>query len=349
MKKIGLVAVVLMFVLSPLTVRSAEKQFKWVFEYHGPSTHNRAGNTAPMCGGFMDAVEKKSGGRIKFERHWGGQPVPVQEMLSAVKHGTLDIISETPDYYSGQVAIGDIGMMPKTFRTNEDVFDLWWNSPLGKIMDEAYQKKAGVKVLFPLIFGDSTIQVSKKIKKIRKLEDFNGLKMRAPGGIPHLVTKALGGAPVSIVGAEYYTAMQRGVVDAGIMPTYSLESYKMWEVADQVVTPPIFGCCFMFWFVNLNKWNELGPELQKLFFSTHREMESQFISYNADDDARVEKIAKEKGVEFYTLPPSEQEKLFKAMENVWDEYIAKCDKQGMKSEASQVRSILHERFYSKKK
>jgi len=78
-------------------------------------------------------------------------------------------------------------------------------------------------------------------------------------------------------------------------------------------------------------------------------MESKFISYNVEDDARVIKIAKERGVEFYTLPPAEQEKLYKAMENVWDEYVAKCDKQGMKNEAIQVRSILHERFYSQKK
>lgn len=348
MKKIGLVAVVLMFVLSSFTVQSAEKQFKLVFEYHGPATHNRAGNTAPMCGGFMDTVEKKSGGRIKFERHWGGQPVPVLEMLSAVKRGTLDIISETPDYYSGQVAIGDIGIMPKTFRTNEDIFDLWWNSPLGKIIDEAYQKRAGVKVLFPHIFGDSTIQVAKATKKIRRFEDFNGLKMRAPGGIPQIVTKALGAAPVSIVGAEYYTAMQRGVVDAGIMPTYSLESYKLWEVADQVVNPPIFSSCFMLWFINMDKWKELGPELQQLIISTHRETEKPSISYIVDDDARVEKIAREKGVQFYTLPSVDQEKLLKAMENVWDDYIAKCEKQGMKSEATQVKAILHERFNSKK-
>lgn len=348
MKRIGLSAVVLVFVLYPLFAQSAETQHKLVFEYHGPATHNRAGNSAPMVGGYMDAVEKKSGGRIKFERHWGGAPVPVNEMLDAVRHGALDIISETPDYYSGKVALGDIGMMPKTFRKNEDVFDLWRNSALGKIMDETYQKKAGVKVLFPMIFGDGTIQVSKNAKKIRKIEDFNGMKMRAPGGIPHLCAKALGAAPVSIVGAEYYTAMQRGVIDAGIMTTYSLESYKMWEVADQVVLPPVFNCCFMLWFVNMEKWNALGPELQKLMISTHEEMEPRFYSYLKEDDAKVEKMAKERGIEFYTLPQPDQDKMWKAMENVWDDYVAKNAKQGLEKEAKQVRAILNERFNATK-
>ena len=348
MKKLGLTAVALAFILCPFTVQSAEKQIKFIFEYHGPATHNRAGNSAPMVGGFMDAVEKKSGGRIKFERHWGGEPVPVLEMLEAVRRGTLDIISETPNYYSGKIALGDIGMMPKTFRTNEDLYDLWVNSPLGKIVEDSYQKRLGVKVLFPMIFGDSTVQVSRKSKKIRKLEDFNGLKIRAPGGIPHLVAKALGSSPVSIVGGEYYTAMQRGTIDAGIMTTYSLESYKMWEVCDQVVLPPVFHNCFMLWFINNEKWKELGPELQNLMITTHKEMEPQFISFNVEDDTRVIKLAKEKGIEIYTLPPAEQEKLYKAMDPVWDDYVEKCAKQGLESEARQVRAILEERFNKKK-
>lgn len=343
-KKIGLAIIALVFILCPFSAQSAEKQFNLVFEYHGPSTHARAGNKAPMAGGYMDAVEKKSGGRIKFERHWGGEPVPVKEALDAVKRGTLDIISETASYYSGKVAIGDIGMMPKNYRTFSDVFDLWWNTPLGKIIDNVYQKRAKVKVLFPLIFAPENMQISKRTKKIRKFEDLKGLKIRAGGGMPDLAAKAIGGAPVTTIGGEYYTAMQRGTIDAGIMTTYSLESYRMWEVCDQVVNPPIFNRCHMLWYMNLDKWNELGPELQNLLISTHREMETRFISFINVDDARVEKLAREKGVEFYTLPKEDADKMWKAVEPVWDEYVKKCAKQGTESEAKQVRAILNERF-----
>jgi TRAP-type C4-dicarboxylate transport system substrate-binding protein len=344
MKKIGLVAMVFVFVLFSFTVESAEKEFKLVFEYHGPATHTRAGNKAPMCGGYLDAVEKKSGGRIKFERHWGGEPVPTKEMLDALRKGTLDIITEVASYYSGKVAIGDIGMMPKNYRTFSDVFDLWWHSPLGNIIDSVYQKRAGVKVLFPLIFAPENMQISKKSKKIRKFEDFKGLKIRGGGGMADLAAKAIGGAPVTTIGGEYYTAMQRGTIDAGIMTTYSLESYKMWEVCDQVVNPPIFNSCWQPWFMNLNKWNELGPELQNLLISTHREMETHFISYINVDDARIEKLARERGIEFYTLPLAEAEKMWKAVGPVWDDYVEKCAMQGTESEAKQVRAILQERF-----
>jgi TRAP-type C4-dicarboxylate transport system substrate-binding protein len=343
-KKIGLAVIALVFVLCPFSAQGAEKQFNLVFEYHGPSTHSRAGNKAPMVGGWMDAVEKRSGGRIKFERHWGGEPVPVKEALDALKRGSLDIITEVPHFYSGKIAIADIGIMPKNYRTFSDIFDLWWNSPLGTIIDTVYQKRVNAKVLFPLIFAAENMQISKRTAKIRKFEDLKGLKIRAAGGLAHLSVKCIGGAPVSTIGGEYYTAMQRGTIDAGIMTTYSLESYKMWEVCHQVVNPPIFNRCHQLWWINLDKWNELGPELQDILIGTSRMMEVRFISHINVDDARIEKLARERGVEFYTLPDEEADKMWKAVEPVWDEYVKKCAKQGLESEAKQVRAILNERF-----
>ena len=53
--------------------------------------------------------------------------------------------------------------------------------------------------------------------------------------------KLLGASPVMTIGGEYYQAMQKGIVDAGLMTTYSLKQYRLWEVADQVVNPPLIG------------------------------------------------------------------------------------------------------------
>ena len=293
----------------------------------------------------MDLVEKNSKGRIKFERHWGGEPVPVKQALDALRVGTLDVLTEVPHYYSGKIAIADIGIMPRNYRTFSDVFDLWWNSPLGKIIDDVYQKRANAKTLYPLIFAPENMQISKKTKKIRHFEDLKGLKIRAAGGLAHLAVKAIGGAPVTTIGGEYYTAMQRGTIDAGIMTTYSLESYKMWEVCQQVVDPPIFNRCHQLFWINLDKWKEMGPELQNVMINAARALwRPRSISYINVDDARITKLARKKGVEFYVLPLEDQAKMWKAVEPVWDAYVAKCEKQGLGAEAKQVREILAKRF-----
>ena len=334
----------LVFVILPLSVDCGAKQFTLVFESMHPSTHSRSGAKTPSPGGWMDAVERESGGQIKFEQHWGGEPVPTKEVLDALRLGTIDLFSGSQLLFSGKLALADIGMMPMNYQTFSDIFDLWWNSPLGEIIDGAYQERFNVKYVYPQVFAAENFQIAKGTKKIRTLEDFQGLKIRAAGGMANLTVKALGGSPVTTMSAEYYTAMQRGIIDAGLMTTYSLEGYKMWEICDQVVGPPVFPACHSAVFMNLDTWKKVGPGLQKVMIDAIRKMETRNISFINVDDARIEKLAKAKGVEFYTLPPKEQDKMLKVLEPIWDMYVEKCAKQGLGKEAEKVRAIISERF-----
>jgi len=322
---------------------AAEKPVKLITENTYPSTHARFGAKA-VLGQWMDAVEKESKGSITFERHWAGEPVPAKEALNALEKGTLDVLMGFPHYWSGKIAIADVAGMPKNFKTFADIYDLWWNSPMGDIIDKVYQKKAKAKFMWPAIFAPEDFQVGKRAKKVRKVDDFRGMKIRGGGGTIGATIKALGGSPVATVGGEYYTAMQRGTIDMGLMTTYSLETYKMWEVCDQVVGPPIFNHCFVGVWMNLDKWNALSPRQRFILINTARKMETHFIAYCELDDSRVIKLAKSKGVEFYTFPPEEQKKMWAAVLPVWKDYVELCKKQGTGKEAQQVADIVQKRF-----
>jgi TRAP-type C4-dicarboxylate transport system substrate-binding protein len=327
--------------------QAQEKPATIILESVYPPSHARLGEKTPL-GTWLDLVEKNSKGMIKIERHWAGEPVPSKEALDGLSTGVLDMLIAFPPFYSGKIGIADVAAMPKNFKRFEDVFDLWWNSPLGEIIDKAYQRKFNAKFLFPAIFAPENFQVSKKSRKIRKFDDFKGMKIRAGGGALNETVKAIGGSPVQTVGGEYYTAMQRGIVDAGLMTTYSLETYKMWEVADVVVNPPIFNNCFVGVWMNLDKWKSLSPELQRLFIDTARQLEPQWIKFCKDDDIRIEDIAKKHGVEFYVLPPEEQAKMWEAVAPVWNDYVENCKKQGLGEEAKQIMEIMKKRFDSYK-
>jgi TRAP-type C4-dicarboxylate transport system substrate-binding protein len=348
MKKIVILGFVSFFVMAISLCTSGwakDKTVTIIMENTYTPSHSRLGAKA-VIGTWMDFVEANSNGMIKFDRHWAGEPVPTKESLDALTMGTLDMVVAFPPYFSGKIGSADVCAMPKNFRTNSDIYDLWWNTPLGEIIDKAYQKKANAKFLFPAIFGPENFQIGKRTKEIREFKDFNGLKIRAGGGAPHQTVMAIGGSAVQTTGGEYYTAMQRGTIDAGLMTTYSLETYKMWEVCDQVVNPPIFNNCFVGVWINLDKWNSLSPELQTILIDSARKLETKWISYLSMDDARIENIAKKKGVEFYVLPLAEQEKMWNAISPVWDFYITNCAKQGLENEAKQVMDIINKRFYS---
>jgi TRAP-type C4-dicarboxylate transport system substrate-binding protein len=324
---------------------AADKPVTLIVENVYPPSHSRLGAKA-VIGKWFDAVEKNSNGMIKLDRHWAGEPVPEKEALDALSVGTLDMVVAFPPFFSGKVGIADVAAMPKNFRTFADIYDLWWNTPLGEIIDKAYQKRVNAKFLFPAIFAPENFQIGKKTKKIRKFEDFSGLKIRAGGGALNETVRAIGGFPVQTVTGEYYTAMQRGTIDAGLMTTYSLETYKMWEVCDQVVNPPIFNHCFVGVWMNLDKWKALSPALQNVIIDSARKLETCFIAFCDIDDARIENIAKKHGVEFYTLPPEEQAKMWKAVGPVWNSYIDNCEKQGLGNDAKQIRNIMEKRFTS---
>jgi len=344
MKKRWMFVVFILVVFSlSMTTAKAEKPISLVFQSNYPATHSRIGDKTPI-GDVLRAIEKDSGGRIKLERHWAGEPVPKKETLEGVGKGIIDMLLSAQTYYSGKIAIADHGIMPKNFRTNDDIFDLWWNTPMGKIIDDVYQKRANAKVIAPMPFSNYVIQVRKGSKKIRKFEDFKGRKMRAPGGMAAMAAKGLGASPVLTIGGGYYTAMQRGTVDTGMMPMYTFQAYKIWEVSDQAVLPNIFNNCFTFLYINLDTWNKLGPELQKIVTGAARRMESRMNAFIAVDDVRVKKLSLDKGVEFYTLPPEDTEKMWKAVENVWDLYIERNTKQGLGAEAKIIREITQKRF-----
>jgi TRAP-type C4-dicarboxylate transport system substrate-binding protein len=240
-----------------------QKQVTLVFESFWPATHNRAGGRSPIAE-WLTFVEKESAGRIAFERHWGGEPVPAREGLDALSRGTVDMMLLALPYYSGKVGIGEALGLPMSLRTTADLYDLWWYSPAGKIIDDVYRERANVTLLFPFASTSYGIQISKRTEKVRNFEDLKGLKLRAPGGMIHQTMKLLGVTPVLTVAGEYYTAVQRGTIDGGLMPPYAFQAYKMWEVCDQQINPPVMSTTCMFIGMNLDKWNELSAELQKI-------------------------------------------------------------------------------------
>ena len=294
---------------------------------------------------WQEEVEKASNGRIKFEYHPGGEPVVKAEALRGLSKGTIDVLTSASTYYSGDCAIADFMLGPKNFKTYEDLFDLCYGE-VGNIIDKVYQKKMNVKYLWMNPFAPENFQVGKKTKKIRHIEDFKGLKIRGAAGAADATIKCLGGNPVATIAGEYYTAMQQGVVDAGLMTSYSLETYKMWEVCDQVVDPPVFNNCAVVVWMNLDKWNTIPKDLQKILLDIPRskEFQKRQMDFLKGDDERIIKIAKEKGVEFYVLPPEDQAKMWALVAPIWDWYVATNEKQGYGAESKKLREIIAKRF-----
>lgn len=295
----------------------------------------------------LDQIEEKSQDSIKFFRNYK-KPARRDHALDALAAGNnIDILAAYPTYYSQTVAIGGWQQIPGNFRNWEDCWELCVNGEVADLMDGVYQKLANAKYLGAFPIGPYNFQVTKKSKKIRNFEDFKGMKIRSLSNETTLAIKNLGAIPVEIMGGDYYKIMQKGVIDAGLMPNYTIKQYKLWEVCDEIVDPPFIGYSVGFIWINLNTWNKLDDGLKKIILDTIRSKElwQKWVSnYEEEQDSPVIKEAKENKIEFYELPKPDADKMYEAVSPIWGNYIEECKKQGSGAEAEKISSIIRERF-----
>ena len=61
---------------------------------------------------FLDDIEKRTNGRIKFERYYSASLAKPPEMLEACGFGVFDIFTMVADYYPGKVPLSTVGGLP---------------------------------------------------------------------------------------------------------------------------------------------------------------------------------------------------------------------------------------------
>lgn len=100
--------------------------------------------------------------------------------------------------------------------------------------------------------------------EISGLDDLKGLKVRASGRMTAKFLEALGAEGVNVSFSEVPGALQKGVVDCAVTGAGSGYSAGWWEVSTHLLPIPLGGWDSVVTAMNLDKWNSLDAETQKL-------------------------------------------------------------------------------------
>ena len=104
---------------------------------------------------------------------------------------------------------------------------------------------------------------------------------------------------------------------------YEIIASKWNEVVKYVMMPAVLTTGGADVIANLDAFNELTPELQKIFVDTAREMETtHLIPFTGNQTEKTIEDAKAKGVKFITLPESELAIMRKAALGMWKDIDA---------------------------
>ncbi len=244
---------------------------------------------------WADEVKKRTNGQSETEIFFDQQLATAAETLQITRSGGVDVGGIVPSFHS------------KDMPLNHALGDAWDFKGYG---DRAYIATRIYKEVPALVdemrknnlvlLTHVTLPVYPlwSTKPIRKPEDLKGLRVRTwSNEYPKRFT-AFGGVPTSVLMAEAYEAMAKGLLDANPLPMGDALTTGLYEISKYAVVKPYFLISFGHaLFMNLDRWNKLSPDLQKTLMDIRDDSAVAFVKLNKriDVEAKKEIETKSKG------------------------------------------------------
>jgi TRAP-type C4-dicarboxylate transport system substrate-binding protein len=309
--------------MNPGLAAAAEKVFEFKISVDTVPNHPR--NHGLVI--FIDELQKKSGGKLVPKYYHSAQLYKDAHVTKALRTGTVEMAVPGNWVLEGFDANTSLTMLPMFFGQPGKVTESLIDGEVGKEVNASLARKVGIKPLgrwFELGY-DMTWTIK---KKITKLEDFKGLKIRHSGGSnPEARLNALGASPVFIAWPDVPMALVQGTVDGICSTTKSVEGAKLYEAGIKYEVSTRNFCGYYVPMVNLKFWNSLPPDLQKTFLEVWNDVVPRQREIARKEQADARKLMESKGVEFYD--PS-------------DEELAKWRKVVMTAQDSQVKKLKYD-------
>ena len=284
--------------------------------------HSTWGNPRAFTKGFESVaayVEEKSGGNFTIKIHYGGTISPPKENLDGISLGAFEQANFCTSYHPGKNPVGtvlDLPFLPlKSWETLVGTHQAVTAHPL-------WEKEMGRWNARPYFSGVLPQYEFMGVgKPPKELTDWNGLRVRALGGIGEAMRK-LGAVPTTVPAPEVYTSLERGVVQAASFPySYTFGAYRIHEIGawfTEGLQPGTVHCPII---QNRDAYADLPEEYQKMLDEAAPLAYDVLKEAYAEADAKWIPIYKER-MEVVTYTPEQTEEFKKlAAQPVWDEWV----------------------------
>ncbi len=307
-----LLAVGLAFALSTGGARAADEE--WTVQ-----AATSAGDIAfTITEEFTDSIELLTGGRLAVRLVPVGGIVQYSETLDAVSAGILDGHITATVYFSGKdPAFALLGDLIAAYEHPDDLYMFMRHGGGDELLRELY---ASYGVFY---VGGSTTGKEAFISKIplNGIDDFDGVKLRAPEGMAQDIFERLGAAPVNLPAAEVFTAVERGVVDAADWSTFSQNHHLGFhKIANHPIYPGIHSMPIIDFAVNPTSWEALPDDVKQILDVAVRDFARDITRRLELQDLDDVATARAAGIDVVDWPMEERQKLRDLAIGVWREW-----------------------------
>jgi TRAP-type C4-dicarboxylate transport system substrate-binding protein len=177
-----------------------------------------------------------------------------------------------------------------------------------------------VQPLYMITFPPSGVHYAKQPKTF---DDLKGLKLATGAKVGADTIERLGGTPLSMITSDYYTAVQRGMVDAVLVQWTAFQPFKLQDVTFYHLETKLGGTTGMV-FMAKKKYDALPAAVKKILDDNSGEAESRVYGKFWDDvDNEGREMVKALGDKQHIVQqsPETAAKWRKAVEPVVDDFV----------------------------
>ncbi|MDY6880427.1 MAG: C4-dicarboxylate TRAP transporter substrate-binding protein [Desulfatiglans sp.] len=279
----------------------------------------------------MKRVEASTNHKMEFIAAYGGSVAKLGEVLEAVQDGILDAgivcyVFEPSKLYMHNFCYYAPFGTPDIMQNARLSVKLHDQQPYLK---EVFEKKYNQKWLAPGTLDSYDVVTKFPWKKIDELKNH-----KIAGAGPNLPwVKCVGAIPVQFTLVEAYTSIQTGVYEGAIMWPDGVAGFKLHEVAPFYTHVGFGAISVMCISVNLDVWNRLPKEIQKIMMEVASEYTTDLAKASVAKRERSFKAMEKTGTTFSTLPFEERQRWANLMPNFADQAAKKANKMGMPGSA----------------
>ncbi len=304
--------------------QTTSETFKWKMVTSWPRDFPGLGTGANR---LAESINQLSNGRLQIKVYGGNELVPAFEVFDAVKQRTAEMGHSATYYWKGKAPAAQFfAGIPFGMSAQELHGWIYYGGGL-ELWREVYAPHG----IVPFLAGSSGPQMGGWFnREINSVADLKGLKMRIPGLGGEILRRA-GGTPTNIPGAELFTALQTGTIDATEwVGPYNDLAFGLFRAAKYYYYPgwhePGTGLeCI----INQQAWNTLPEDLQAIVRVACQAAVTDTLSdFTYNNGVALKKLLDEHAVDLRRFPDEVLNHLGEISDNLVREMASEDDLMG---------------------
>lgn len=319
------ILIIIVLIVTLVLPASAPAQKILRFAYSMPSKKSQSHGWEWLGPEFA----KRTDGRYKVEYYPGETLFKMAAAYDSILSNVAQIANVSMGSFEKRLPLSNVALLPTLDFPGSPKARIacgYAFMEMHRKLPQIQEEFKGVK-LFGYHQLNPYILASKK-KEIYLPEHFKGLKVGGTGTKMKLVSNN-GGAEVTQVPPDAYMNMDKGVVDASFLSWSQIWDYKIWETAKYFCDFSFSGGAFAM-MMNLDTWNGMSPEDQKIFMELWSEAYEMGAQNTYKEVGKGMKAAPDAGAKVRKLTETEIAAWRKAATPVIEQWMTQAKKIGAK-------------------